>query len=162
MGISPSSSTLLPLPSSSSTSSLEYPEGYVPLKESGKAWTTGQDQTVPPSLLSPASDEDSQQPPPAARKASPTVSSSDSYSSGGDVDSGKSTPTNPLPAKREVPPPPKRTAPPPVPGRPPPGAPPPGAPPPGPPPPLPGRPPAGPPPPLPRSIQPAQYKSCAC
>lgn len=112
--------------SSSSSNSLNYPEGYDPLAESGKAWTNGTDQTIP---------DDGKPTVPAIPTTRPVLPprQPSKDSSAGSTPSGPSTP------KREMLPTTKRGPPPPLPGRPT-----------GPPPTLPTRPPAGPPPPLPK------------
>jgi len=152
--------------------SLEYPDGYDPLTDSGKCWDTGVDQVIPPvasppvaspvaspPVASPPSSVGSPTSPTAPPPTAPRRSVSSSASSA--TSSGASTPTNS--SSRPAPPPPATQRPvPAVPGRPPGGPPsaptggPPSAPPGGPPPsapsgappggPLPGAPPGGPPP----------------
>lgn len=124
---------------SSSTNSLEYPEGYDPLIESGNAWINGTEQTIPGVPAPVRSDSKAETPPemppppPPADMVRPALPPRTGSGEG----SGHSTPSNaPGTPKHELPP--KRGAPPPLP---------PGRPPPGPPPALPSR---GPPPPLPR------------
>jgi len=135
---------------SSSSHSLEYPENYDPLAESGKAWVNGVEQTIPGQQQLPARTDDTDEddtsdegeaheesgnldeslPPPA--DAPPPIPASASGEATPTGSSGAGTPT------RRPPPPPgaKRAGPPP----PPPGRS-------GPPPPVPGR---GPPPPVPK------------
>merc|ERR1712223_1534141 len=155
----------LPHPGSRNASiiSLEYPEGYDPLKDSGKCWETGKEQVIPsPTGSSPISPTA----PTVPRRTSQPASSSSSSSSSSSNSSGASTPTNsssrpaPAPPQRPLPSVPSRPpgggggpppGPPPSapPSQPPPG-PPPSRPPPGPPPRIPGRPPGGAPPAVPR------------
>ena len=122
---------------SSSSNSLEYPENYDPLKESGKAWENGTEQTIPgqevPNLgqgeEAPPADLPPPPPPPPANlpKVPPRQNSTSSSSSSstpstpqalGPKKGGRQPPPPPPPTSGRAPPPvPSRGAPPPVPKR---------------------------------------------
>ncbi|XP_059090202.1 synaptojanin-1-like isoform X2 [Tigriopus californicus] len=100
--------------SSSSTTSLEYPEGYDPVIESGKAWSNGQEQTIP--------GQDKPTDLPVVRQLPKLPPRQSSSESGKSTPSG-STPGSPFklaPKKGGAPPPaPPPRVPPTLPGRPP-------------------------------------------